>query len=398
MRILHTADWHLGRTLEGRDRKPEHEAFMDELMTIIDEYAIDAILIAGDLFDSSNPPADAERFYYESMRRLSDQGKRPVVLIAGNHDQPERLSAAMPLVQEQHIYMVGLPQSAAVKIPIKREKAHLHIAALPYPSEARLKESFSGAEAFSGDDETYRTEYDERIARLFQQLSSGFTNGNVNMAMSHLFLAGGAGSESERPIEMGGAYTVRPRSLPENVAYTALGHLHRPQWVKEAASPARYAGSPLAFSFNEAGTAKSVTVIDAKPDEQAQVTEVPLSSGKRLTRWRATEGISQVHRWLDERHGMNDWIDVSIHSEHTLKPDEIQAIRRSHPGIVTIRTVLPEEALKPMESRQHLPIDELFRQFYEKKSDGATPEPELTQLFLEILEEDDRLREEVIVR
>ncbi|QQK76101.1 exonuclease subunit SbcD [Salicibibacter cibarius] len=398
MRILHTADWHLGRTLEGRDRKPEHEAFMDELMTIVDEYAVDAVLIAGDIFDSSNPPAEAERFYYESMSRLSDQGKRPVVIIAGNHDQPERLSAAMPLVQGQEIYMVGLPQSAALKVPIKQEGTHLHIAALPYPSEARLKESFSDSEAFAGDDETYRAAYDARIARLFQQLSSGFTRDNVNMAMSHLFIAGGAGSDSERPIEMGGAYTVRPGSLPENVAYTALGHLHRPQWVKEATSSARYAGSPLAFSFNETGVTKSVTVIEADPGKQARVTEVPLSSGKRLTRWHATEGIAQVHRWLDERHGMNDWIDLSIHSEHTIKPDDIQAIRRAHPGIVTIRAVLPEETFKPMESRQHLPIDELFRQFYEKKSDGATPEPELTQLFLELLEEDDSVQEEVNVR
>ncbi|QQK79983.1 exonuclease subunit SbcD [Salicibibacter cibi] len=397
MRILHTADWHLGRTLEGRDRKPEHEAFMDEVMTIVDEYAIDAILIAGDLFDSSNPPAEAERFYYESMSRLSDQGKRPVVIIAGNHDQPERLSAAMPLVQERQIYMVGLPQSAALKVPVKREGTYLHVAALPYPSEARLKESFSDSEAFSGDDETYRAAYDARIARLFQQLSSDFTHDNVNMAMSHLFIAGGAGSDSERPIEMGGAYTVRPGSLPDNVAYTALGHLHRPQWVKGATSPARYAGSPLAFSFNETGVTKSVTVIDASPGEEAHVTEVPLSSGKRLTRWHATEGIVQVHQWLDARYGTNDWIDLSIHSKHTLNPEDIQAIRRAHPGIVTIRTVLPEETFKPEESRQHLPIDELFRQFYEKKSDGATPEPELTQLFLELLEED-RTREKVSVR
>ncbi|SDI26943.1 exonuclease SbcCD subunit D [Natribacillus halophilus] len=399
MRILHTADWHLGRTLEGRDRLPEHEAFMDELVTIIDEYAIDAVLMAGDVFDSSNPPASAERFFYESMSRLSDKGKRPIIVIAGNHDQPERLAAAMPLLQEQSIHIVGWPRTTAVKVPIASAKTHLHVAALPYPSEARLNESFSDAGVFAGDDEAYRMAYDARISRLFQQLSAGFTNDNVNMVMSHLFMAGGAGSDSERPIEVGGAYTVRPGSLPDNIAYTALGHLHRPQWVREATSPTRYAGSPLAFSFNETGVAKSVSIIEAHPGEPAEVTEIPLSSGKALTRWKATEGLSQVDRWLDEGRGRNDWIELSIHSEYTLKPDEIQAIRRAHPGIVTIRMILPEETFHMYETRRDLPIEELFRQFYEKKTGGAVPEPALTQLFLELLEEDkDDTRQEVNVR
>ncbi|MBB6449126.1 exonuclease SbcD [Geomicrobium halophilum] len=388
MRILHTADWHLGRTLEGRDRMPEHEAFIDELVEIVDEYDIDAVLIAGDIFDSTNPPANAERLYYESMSRLSDQGNRPIVAIAGNHDQPERLSAALPLVQDQQIHLIGLPQTTSVKVPITRVNTHLHVAALPYPSESRLKESFSGTDVFSGDDHAYQAEYDARIAHLFQQLSDGFTDDNVNMAMSHVFMAGGAASDSERPIEVGGAYTVRPSSIPENAAYTALGHLHRPQWVKQTKTPARYAGSPLAFSFNETGVTKSVTIIEAHPGEEANITEVPLSSGKNLTRWKAIDGLSQVYQWLEKGRGTDEWIELSIHSERTLKPNEIQAIRRAHPGIVTIRTILPHEEFKEVETRRDLPVEELFRQFYEKKTGGATPDPELTKLLLELLEEE----------
>ncbi|MBM7633441.1 metallophosphoesterase family protein [Geomicrobium sediminis] len=388
MRLLHTADWHFGRTLEGRDRTSEHVAFIDELVNIADEEAVDAVLIAGDVYDSSNPPAVAEELYYESLSRLSDGGKRAVAVIAGNHDQPERLAAARPLIRNERIHMLGLPDEAPMSIWIPAHSETLNIAALPYPSESRLKISFTETGESVTEDVAYQQTYDQRIRELFNKLSKSFSTNDVNVAMSHIYVSGGASTDSERPIEVGGAYTVKPQSLPSNVSYTALGHLHRPQWVHHAPTPTRYSGSPLAFSFNDTAVSKSVTIVDAKPSTEATIKEVPLSSGKPLVKVRAKNGLEEVYKWLEEANKLDEWVDLSIHSDHTLKPDDIGKIRRAHPGIVTIRAVLPEESMHHYEERKDVPIDELFRQFYVKRTGGAEPEQEVMQLFLSLLDDE----------
>ncbi|WP_339062863.1 exonuclease subunit SbcD [Tepidibacillus marianensis] len=109
MRVLHTADWHLGKTLEGRDRQQEQIKVMEEICQIADDEQIDLVLIAGDIYQTVNPPAWAEQLFYETIHRLSNFGKRAVVVISGNHDQPERIRAAHPLADKQGVYLLGLP-------------------------------------------------------------------------------------------------------------------------------------------------------------------------------------------------------------------------------------------------------------------------------------------------
>ncbi|GAK11125.1 LOW QUALITY PROTEIN: exonuclease SbcD [Geomicrobium sp. JCM 19039] len=387
MRILHTADWHFGRSLEGRDRLSEHAAFVDELVTIVEEEAVDAILIAGDIYDSMNPPAAAEELYYEALSRLSDGGRRPIVVIAGNHDQPDRLAAALPLVQSQNMYLVGMPIKEPLNVPIQSHDVTMKVAALPYPSESRLRTSFSYNGSFDGDDQAFQQTYDERIQQLFKQMTQSFSDDDINIATSHIFVGGGAATDSERPIEVGGAYTVRPTSLPEHVSYTALGHLHRPQWVHHAPAPTRYAGSPLSFSFNDTGVSKSVTVIDVVPREDAHIREIPLNSGKPLVKWQAKNGLQEVYKWLDESAALDSWVDLSIHSDHTLRPDDIQKIRRAHLELRFVR-YYQKNNMWEREERRNLPIDELFKQFYEKKTGGATPDQEITELFLNLIDQE----------
>ncbi|MEB9897801.1 exonuclease subunit SbcD, partial [Bacillus cereus] len=133
MRILHTADWHFGRTLEGRSRLQEQAAFVDELVALTEEERVDLVLIAGDVYDSVNPPAAAEQLFYEAAARLSDGGRRPIVIISGNHDHPERLSASAPLVGERGVFLIGQPTLEAVVVPCARTGEEAVIAALPYP-------------------------------------------------------------------------------------------------------------------------------------------------------------------------------------------------------------------------------------------------------------------------
>lgn len=385
MRVLHTADWHLGKTLEGRSRFREQEQFIDELVSIVEQEQIDAVLLAGDAFDTVNPPAAAEQLFYESLARLSDGGRRPVAVIAGNHDHPDRLTAASVLAATHSIILLGLPTIEVQTIYVPSCDETMVLAALPYPSESRLSQLL----AAEGDEQQLRNRYDEKIGELFAAMNKQFRTDAVNIAMSHLYVAGGATSDSERPIEVGGAYTVSPERFPKDAQYVALGHLHRPQNVKHALQPARYSGSPLAYSFSEAGYAKSVTIVDVKPGQPANVLEIPLSSGRPLVKWKATEGIAQVYRWLDEGRDRNAWIDLEIYVEHSLTLEDIQRLRKRHEGFVYIRPHFLQKEEFAWEMRENVPMETLFERFYEKQTGGAKPTAELVRLFMELLAEED---------
>ncbi|MFC0212068.1 exonuclease SbcCD subunit D [Paenibacillus chartarius] len=386
MRILHTADWHFGRTLEGRSRLEEQAAFMDELAAIVRDEQIDLVLVAGDVYDSVNPPAAAERLFYEGVAQLSEGGRRPVAVIAGNHDHPDRLAASAPLAGGQGIRLVGLPAPGLLQFDIARTGERALVYALPYPSESRLGELLEE----SMEEEALRSAYSERIGRLVAKEAAAFRPDTVNLLMSHLYVMGGAESESERPIQVGGAYTVDTKSLcAPGVQYAALGHLHRPQTLK-AKTVVRYSGSPLAYSFSEAGQAKSVTVFDAAPGAFVEPREIWLSSGRPLVKWRAAEGLAQVRSWLDEGRDPHAWIDLEVHIAESLSLEDIHSLRKSRDGFIHIRPVYPElEAEAVRERQSSLPIDELFRRFYARQTGGAQPEPELMTLFLELMRQEE---------
>ena len=401
MRILHTSDWHLGRTLEGRSRLAEQTKFIDELCELVEEERVDIVLVAGDVFDTVNPPAIAEELFYDALDRLAAGGKRAVVVIAGNHDNPDRLCAANPLAVRHGITLFGLPKEvlaptglgrqdrvarvaagqgwAEVKVPGCEHSAI--IAMLPYPSEARLNEVLTE----SLDEEILGREYNERVRYIWAGLARQFRSDVVNLGVSHLFVRGGIESESERPI-LGSAPAVAPTVMPVGAHYVALGHLHRPQEVKGAPVPTRYSGSPLAYSFSETGYAKSVMLIEAVPGIPAVLKEIPLSSGYPLVKWRATEGLAQVYRWLEDGRDRDAWIDLEICLNKALNVQDVQSIRTARDRIINIRPVFPETRQIVSESRSKLAVNELFRKFYSEKTGGAEPDSELVDLFMSLLE------------
>ncbi|NMO94838.1 exonuclease SbcCD subunit D [Paenibacillus lemnae] len=384
MRILHTGDWHLGRTLEGRSRLAEQEAFLEELVRLADDQQADLIMMAGDVYDSVNPPAAAEQLFYEAAARLSEGGRR-FVAIAGNHDQPERVASVTPLVTKSGITLVGLPAAEAVTVHAVRTGETAKIAALPYPSESRLNELLS----VDGEENELRRAYSDRVGSLMKKMAGSFTPETVNLAMSHIYVLGGLESDSERPIQIGGAYTVDPSALNVGACYTALGHLHRPQAVK-GEGIMRYSGSPLAYSFSEAGQAKSVTLIDVAPGGVPVVEELFLSSGRPLVRWKAKGGLEEVYRWLDEGRDAQAFIDLEVTLTEAMGLADIQKLRKSRDGIVHIRPVYPEmEAMELEAERSRLPLPDLFRKFYHRQTGGAEPEDSLVHLFLELVDEEE---------
>ncbi|WP_018133327.1 metallophosphoesterase family protein [Effusibacillus pohliae] len=405
MRILHTADWHFGKTIEGRDRLPEQAQFVEELCDICEREAVDLVLMAGDVFQTPNPSAAAEELFYYAIDRLSANGTRGLVIIAGNHDNPDRLVAPAPLAARNGIVLIGRPKDEIhfsanpsgspvanrvkvvqagyswleLAIPACGETAV--IAALPYPSEARLRELLSQ----STDDPEMRKAYNGQIAHIFQQLAAHYRPDTINLAMSHLYVQGGEMSDSEHQIQVGGAYSVDPQCFPRSAQYVALGHLHRPQAVPGSPVPARYSGSPLAYSFSESNHKKSVVLLEASPSQAVRIQEIPLSSGRPLVKWIANEGLPQALQWAEEGRAANAWIDLTIHTDAVLTMEEIATLRRMHDGIVTIRPVLPEmDQQLSKQELSSLPLDQLFIRYFERQKGGAKPDDELVKLFLEL--------------
>jgi exonuclease SbcD len=411
VRILHTSDWHLGKALENINRLDEQKQFIDELCLIADKEEIDLVLIAGDIFDTYTPSAAAEEMFFDAVNRLNDKGRRAIIVIAGNHDSPERLCASSSLAFRNGIILLGYPSSHPEKrktdegnisvvnsgpgwleLSINGCKHNTVIITLPYPSEARLDQLLSE----ELDESKIQKAYSDRVESILEVLSKKFRNDTVNLVVSHIFVKGGWTSESERTIQVGGAMTVDPKVLPKEAHFVALGHLHRPQRVKDAPCPAFYSGSPLAYSFSESGHSKAVFIIDVVPGNEPIIKEEYINSGKPLVKWEAKKGIEEAIKWCEEGRDSNAWVDVEIYTDRPLMMEEQKRLRELNPGIINIRPKIITETsqIEEIESRETKKVDELFKDFYKYKT-GMEISEELMSIFLEVLnsEEDDELKD-----
>ena len=405
MKILHTSDWHLGRNLEHVSRMDEQRGFIDCLVRIADEEDVDLVLVAGDIYDTYNPSAAAEELFFDAMDRLGGKGGRAVIVIAGNHDNPDRLCAASPLAYKNGIILLGYPGSDAGEYRIEAEGISIAgsgpgwlelsmsrcdhnavVLTMPFPSESRLEEVLAGR----ADEAVLQDAYSDKVGGILDALSGKFRDDTVNLIVAHLFMLGGSTSDSERTLQVGGAMTVDPSVIPEKTHYAALGHLHRPQQIRSAPCPTYYAGSPLAYSFSEAGYSKAVYIVDAIPGKEAKVRPVYLDCGKPLVKWFADKGIQQALEWCEEGRDPNAWIDLEILTDRVLTADEHKAIRSMHPGIINIRPRIRSEEVGVFspESREGRKIDELFRDYYRYRMGTDIPD-ELMEAFLELLDEGD---------
>ncbi len=397
MNILHTSDWHLGKYIDNRERLPEQREAILEICRIADERNVHLILISGDIFDTAVPSAAAEELFYEAIERLSAGGKRGLVIIAGNHDNPERLCAAKPLADRNGIILLGMPGAEAgvvdsgvlgvkviqagagwLELAIQGVTEHAIIVTLPYPSEARLAELLSSSlnEAELGE------AYAQKVEAIFNDLARHFRDDTVNLAMSHLFILGGEPSDSERPIQLGGAPLVSPDNLPQNAQYIALGHLHKSQKVTDRAY---YSGSLLQYSFAETESQKAVIVVQVLPGEPAAIERVRLQSGKPLVRWVAENGVEEAVGWCKEGKDQDAWIDLEIHVDSPLNLDQIRTLRSLRENIINIWPVIKnsDQNVTLMENRRSKPLQDLFEDFYKSKT-GIAPHADLTRFFLEI--------------
>lgn len=403
MRILHTSDWHLGRTLEGHSRQPEQEQFVAEICDLAARHDVQLILIAGDVFDTYNPPAWAEQLFCSALDRLALGGRRAVVVIAGNHDSPDRLQAVRPLALNQGIVIAGWPLEDMPALGCPHRPGQVRtvdggpgwvelaipgcdhtavLALLPYPSESRLGSLFSD----QLEERSLRDAYSQQVGQILAGQAVHYRADSINLAVAHLFVQGGTASDSERPIEVGGACTVAGDHLPATAQYIALGHLHRPQPVRQAAGAACYCGSPLAYSFSEANQSKAVYLVDALPGGQAEVTPIPLQAGIPLERWVCAHGLAEVWQRIEQRRGRPAWVDLEVHVPQYVSNEEVARLRQAWPWLVGMRSVLPsQEPAQRAERLASLALPEIFDRFYRHRRGGTVPPADLARLFVDLV-------------
>lgn len=406
MKILHTADWHLGKRLDAFSRFDEQRQVLDEIGRIADAEAVDAVLVAGDLFDTLHPTAEATELLYSTLCRLSANGTRAVVAIAGNHDSPERIDVPDPMARVCGILCVGFPNAEIkpyrtpeglhtlrldrgfVELKLPRHDAPLRLLLTPYANELRLK-TFLGTEA---PDAALR----QVLAAHWRHLADAYCDdAGVNVLMTHLFFVPPSGEPPEEPdgersiLHVGGASAVYAADVPPQVQYVALGHLHRFQAIAEQPCPVVYSSSPLAYSFAEAGQTKYVVLVEAEPGQPVRYRPVALTSGKALKKARF-EDVTVAETWLADN--ADALVQITVATDTYLEATDKKRLLGTHAGIVALIPEVTQPADTGITARQvadvaNESLEDLFIGYFQssKEGKGQAPSESLLGLFREVL-------------
>jgi exonuclease SbcD len=378
MRILHTSDWHVGKVLKGRNRLDEHIKVLAAVVEIAKAERPDLVIVAGDLYDTAAPTADATRVVTRALSALRRTGAT-VVAIGGNHDNGPALDALRPWAEAAGIVLRGAVRDDADELLISGETEsgeRWQLVALPFLSQRyaiRAAEMYelSGAEA----NQTYA----DHLARLIAKLSERFDQpGVVNLLTAHLTIVGATAGGGEREAHTIMGYAVPATVFPRNCHYVALGHLHRAQSVISPC-PTRYSGSPLAVDFGEEENVPSVAIVDVGTDRAARVRDLPISSARPLRTVRGTlEQLSTVNL-------PDAWLRVLVRETPRVGlREDVQALL---PNALEVRIdpeMLPNKAGERMAQRAGRSPRELFGDYLDSRGNA---EDGVRELFDELYDE-----------
>lgn len=402
MKLLHTADWHLGKRLDHVSRLEEQADVLAEICTIAEREKVDAVLIAGDIFDQINPSIEATELLYRTLKRLSADGKRAVIGIAGNHDSPDRIEAPDPLARECGIILLGYPNSRVkpfalesglkvlrsdqgfLELQLPRSPLPLRLILTPYANEVRLRTYLGN----KNPEASLREVLKNRWQTLADQYCDEF---GVNILMSHLFITQKGAKREEEPedekpiLTIGGAQEIYTDTLPSRIQYAAFGHLHRKQVVSEKPCPIVYSSSPLAYSMSEAGQTKYVMLLEANSSSDLNYRSIALTAGKPLAR-KTFYTVEEALDWLTAH--PDSLVELTLVSDTFLTGKDRKQLHQAHTGILAIIPRVTDPTLTQVEQTEidlSRSMEELFIDYFKHKKQGQEPNEELLGLFREIL-------------
>jgi DNA repair protein SbcD/Mre11 len=323
MRLLHTSDWHLGRSFHREDLLGAQAAFIDFLVATVRDARIDAVLVSGDVYDRALPSLDAVRLCNEALRRLRDTGTR-VILISGNHDSASRLGFGADLIDAAGIHLRTDPRRAGVPLLLDDAAGPVAVYGVPYlePDAVRL--------ALDCEGRSHQAVLGAAMAAVKSDLA-GQRPGTRSVVMAHAFVTGAEPCESERDISVGGVPSVSATVFAD-VDYAALGHLHGAQRVTDTV---RYSGSPVAYSFSEERHTKSVTIVELpdSPGGELQVELLPAPVVRPLARISGTLddllGGASFARFTDH------YLQVTL-TDDTRPPQAMDRLRQRFPHVLVL--------------------------------------------------------------
>jgi len=399
MRILHTADWHLGKKLDFYSRVEEQKVVLQEIVAIANEKAVDMVIVAGDLFDNFTPSNESMELLYKTLNRLTRKGQVPVIAIAGNHDSPDRINVPDVLARESGIIFIGNPTDVVplfstedgfkvvktdvgfVEIELPKYDYPVRVLHIAFANELRLKEYF-------GEDK--QSSLQDSLSSKWNDLAEKYCDQNgVNVLTTHLFMQKRGGEvleepDGEKPLKIGNADVIYSDAIPASVQYAALGHLHGYRNVGSN-QPVIYSSSLLRYSFSEANQEKYVAIIDLEPGKAPEIERVPISGGKPLLR-RSFDNTLEAVEWLTEN--QDALVELTIVSDSFMTAQEQKDIRQAHGGIIHLIPQVRNAGNNDLEKKEinlSEDMNVLFQQYFQSKNNGQEPNEELMSLFNEIL-------------
>lgn len=323
MKILHTADWHIGKKLHQFDLKEDVDLFVDWLVDLIQDKEIDVLLISGDVFDLANPSSEARAQYYRSLIKFR-QIDCKIIITGGNHDSPNMLNAPKELLNLLNIHVVGgMPENMneqIIALP-NNENPELIVAAIPFLRDADLRKANEG--------ETYEDRikiHQKGIENTYLSAAEYCLEKHPNipiLAMGHLYTAGATTSESERDIQMGNQAMFHATRFGNNYQYIALGHIHKPQRINNNI-PTFYSGAPYPLSFSERNDEKRVLLIDT--EKGFEPTSIPVPVNRKLIRIQGDlHEISLKLNSLETPYKLTSLIEIHM-TEKEYSSEKVQAL------------------------------------------------------------------------
>lgn len=321
MRILHTADWHLGKQLHGACFIEEQARVLHDFVDLACRERPDCIVIAGDIYDRAIPPIDAIALLDETLTRLSRDYKKPIIIISGNHDSPERLGFAASLLMESKLHLFGTYSTAAEPVIVSDRYGEVAFCPLPYLEPAVARHCLADPKINS-----HEIAIKSAVQRYKQKVKC-----SRSVLIAHAFAGGGQESDSERPLSIGGSPIV-PIEHFSDFNYVALGHLHCPQTLGDGRI--RYAGSLLKYSFSEIPHRKTHTLAEIGADGGVTIETIPISPGRDLRQLSAT--FDDIMHQRIELGSKDDYLVIELQDQGVIL-DAAARLRTVFPNLLHLK-------------------------------------------------------------